>query len=159
MKQNAVFAGILLSFIFLFVCQTQQDQFPVLEGPYLGQKPPGMTPVLFAPGTITTDIGEGCSGWGNDMEYFIFQSWIDRKSRLYVMNKKNGAWSVPESLPFVDKYQVGDFTIAPDGKTLVFASNIFIEEIGSEGEGGNRDIYWVDARIIEELRLDETHSD
>ena len=121
-----------------------------------------MTPVLFAPGTITTDIGEGCSGWGNDMEYFIFQSWIDRKSRLYVMNKKNGVWSSPESLPFVDKYQVGDFTIAPDGKTLVFASNIFIEEIGSEGEGGNiwivekTDTGWTEPKHIG-LRINTKH--
>jgi len=71
------------------------------------------------------------------MEYFIFQRWIDGKSKLYIMNQKNGIWSVPELLPFIDKYQVGDFTIAPDGKTLIFASNIPIDEIGSEGEGGN----------------------
>ena len=71
------------------------------------------------------------------MEYFIFQRWIDGKSKLYIMNQKNGVWSAPEPLSFVDKYQVGDFTIAPDGKTMVFASNILIEEIGSEGEGGN----------------------
>ena len=117
--------------------QKNETDFSQLKGPYLGQKPPGMTPELFAPGIITTDISEGCSGWGNDMEYFIFQRWIDRKPRLYIMNQNNGVWSVPELLPFVDKYQVGDFTIAPDGKTLVFASNIFIDEIGTEGEGGN----------------------
>lgn len=53
------------------------------------------------------------------------------------MNQNNKVWSVPEFLPFVDKYQVGDFTIATDGKTMVFASKIFIDEIGYEGEGGN----------------------
>jgi len=113
------------------------DDFPVLKGPYLGQKPPGMTPELFAPEIIATNAGEGCSGWGNDMEYFIFQRWFDRKSKLFIMNQNDGIWSAPDLLPFVDKYQVGDFTIAPDGKTLVFASNIFLDEIGSEGEGGN----------------------
>jgi Tol biopolymer transport system component len=115
----------------------QQDNFPKLTGPYLGQKPPGMTPEIFASGIITTDISEGCSGWGNNMEYFIFQRWIDGKSHLYIMNQLNGVWTKPGLLPFVDRYQVGDFTIAPDGKTLAFASNILIDEIGSEGEGGN----------------------
>ena len=108
-----------------------------VKGPYLGQSPPGKIPTIFAPGLISTDLGEGCSGWGNDMEYFIFQRWDNGKARLYILNQENGVWSEPELLPFVEKYQVGDFTIAPDGKTLVFASRIFIEEIGAEGEGGN----------------------
>jgi len=117
--------------------QESEVDFSQLTGPYLGQKPPGTTPELFAPGIITTDISEGCSGWGNDMEYFVFQKWIDRKPSLYIMNQNNGVWSAPESLPLLDKYQAGDFTIAPDGKTMVFASNIFIDEIGSESEGAN----------------------
>jgi hypothetical protein len=29
-----------------------EQAFPRLQGPYLGQKPPGMTPELFAPGLI-----------------------------------------------------------------------------------------------------------
>ena len=114
-----------------------QDSLPNLTGPYLGQKPPGLKPEIFAPGIISTGIWEGCSGWGNDMEYFIFQRWIDEKSWLYIMNQDDGRWSKPKLLPFVEKYQVGDFTLAPDGKTLVFASNILIEEIGADGEGGN----------------------
>ena len=117
-------------------CRTQ-DNLPALKGPYLGQKPPGMTPEIFAPGIITTELSEGCSGWGNDMEYFIFQRWIDRKPRMYVMNQIDGVWTSPEPVPVLDRYQAGDFTVAPDGKTLLFASRIFIEEIGSEGEGAN----------------------
>lgn len=129
-----IWIGIIL--MCLVGC-SEQDEFLAFKGPYLGQKPPGMTPELFAPGIITTDISEGCSGWGNDMEYFIFQRWIDRKPRLYIMNQNNGVWGVPEPFPLLDKYQAGDFTIVSDGKTLVFASNIFIDEIGTEGEGGN----------------------
>jgi hypothetical protein len=105
--------------------------------PYLGQKPPGLTPELFAPEIITTEDGEGCSGWGNGMDFFLFQRWKNRKASLYIMNQTDGRWSDPELLPFSEKYQVGDFTLSPDGKTLVFASNIYLEEIGSEGEGSN----------------------
>lgn len=123
---------ILLTFI-----HTEPDDFPVLKGPYLGQKPPGLTPKLFAPGIITTDASEGCLGWGKEMEYFIFQRWIDGKSQLYIMNQKNGVWSDPELLPFVEKYQVGDYMVAPDGKTMVFASRKLIEEIGPDSDGAN----------------------
>ena len=137
MKPKVIFLGTLLSIIFVFIGYAQKDDFPVLKGPYLGQKPPGITPEVFAPGIITTDISEGCSGWGKNMEYFVFQRWANRKSRMYIMKQNNEVWSPPEPVPFLDKYQAGDFTIAADGKTMVFASNIFIDEIGSEGEGGN----------------------
>jgi SAM-dependent methyltransferase len=120
--------------IYVFELKSRIEASP---GLYLGQKPPGMSPELFAPGIVTTDIGEGCSGWGKRMEYFIFQRWYNRIPRLYLMNQTNGVWSDPEPVLFLDRYQAGDFTIAPDGKTMVFASNQFLEEIGSEGEGGN----------------------
>ena len=137
-----IYLIVILNLFAFTSCKTQdkkksETDFSHLTGPYLGQSPPVMAPELFAPGIISTDAGEGCSGWGNDIEYFIFQRWLDGKSRLYIMNQINGVWSAPELLPFVDKYQVGDFTIAPDGKTMVFASKIFIDEIGSESEGGN----------------------
>ena len=31
------------------------DEHPVLEGPYLGQKPPGLIPDAFAPGIVSTE--------------------------------------------------------------------------------------------------------
>jgi hypothetical protein len=139
MKRKTVFILwiVLILLIGISHAQEKSKDFPQLKGPYLGQQPPGMTPQLFAPGTISTDISEGCSGWGNDMEYFVFQRWIDRKPYHYIMKQVNGVWSKPESILTLDKYKAGDFTIAPDGKTMAFASNIYIDEIGSEGEGGN----------------------
>ena len=35
-----------------------EGDFPGLTGPYLGQKPPGMTPLVFAAGIISTDASE-----------------------------------------------------------------------------------------------------
>jgi hypothetical protein len=34
----------------------RRDDFPVLTGPYLGQTPPGNTPVIFAPGIVSTGL-------------------------------------------------------------------------------------------------------
>lgn len=144
MKQKKLFTSTVLSWV---ICLTllqavslgaeSSKCFPVLKGPYLGQTPPGKTPQIFAPGIISTDMSEGCSGWGNHMEFFIYQRWDDGRSKVYITNQVNGTWSAPVLLPFVDKYQVGDFTIAPDGKTMAFASRIFIKEIGSNSEGAN----------------------
>jgi hypothetical protein len=34
------------------------NDFPKLTGPYLGQKPPGMKPEIFAPGIVSTGMYE-----------------------------------------------------------------------------------------------------
>ena len=39
----------------LTIIIAQQKDFPKLKGPYLGQKPPGMKPEIFAPGIISVD--------------------------------------------------------------------------------------------------------
>jgi hypothetical protein len=39
---------LLLSILTLSSKSYSQDDFPVLEDPYLGQKPPGLIPELFA---------------------------------------------------------------------------------------------------------------
>ena len=40
---------VLILFTGSFGAQEKTADFPVLKGPYLGQKPPGMTPEIFAP--------------------------------------------------------------------------------------------------------------
>jgi len=107
------------------------------EGAYLEQKPPGLVPELFAPEIVTTGQSEGCSGWGTNPEWFLFQRWIDGKSVLFLQSRENGRWSAAERLPWAERYQVGDFTVAPDGRSLAFVSNIPIEGLGLIGEGGN----------------------
>jgi hypothetical protein len=37
---------------------SQEKEFSILKGPYLGQKPPGLTPELFAPGIISSGMNE-----------------------------------------------------------------------------------------------------
>jgi hypothetical protein len=108
-----------------------------LQGAYLGQKAPGMSPKLFATGVVTTEQGEGCSGWGTEPEWFLFQRWIDRKSVLFLRSRQAGGWSDAERLPWAERFQVGDFTVGPDGRTVAFVSNIPIEGVGAVGEGGN----------------------
>ena len=53
-KCLSIIRVLTLSAVFVISC-FQQSNFPTLKGPYLGQKPPGNEPELFAPG-ILTDI-------------------------------------------------------------------------------------------------------
>ncbi len=100
--------------------------FPTLKGPYLGQKPPGMVPELFAPGIICTEKYEGASAFSIDGKLFIFRrltSYMQVYPDIYMMKEMNSRWTKPQPLSFQGKYRAGDFTLAPDGKTLYFASN------------------------------------
>ena len=49
-----------------------QDKFPVLEGPYIGQKPPGLTPEVFAPGIVSTEHRDWSGSFTPDMKRYNF---------------------------------------------------------------------------------------
>jgi len=53
-KRSLLLIGLML--VAAFGLNAQEKEFPRLSGPYLGQKPPGMTPELFAPGIISTNM-------------------------------------------------------------------------------------------------------
>jgi len=115
-KPKAIYVGILFSLVIVSNSSAQQDEFPVLKGPYLGQKPPRMTPELYMPGVISNcDLHSGVyfSPDGNEVYYSIFKgSW-----HIMFMKEENGRWTRPKSLctglePF----------LSPDGKMLLFTT-------------------------------------
>ena len=98
-----------------------QDPFPRLQGPYLGQKPPGMAPQPFAPGIITTDADEGSSGFALKGTVFIFQKFIERRCHTYATRLKDGTWTPPELIPFWKTMDDnGDFVFSSDDKTMLY---------------------------------------
>jgi hypothetical protein len=52
MKSKVFVRVIFVILILICGVYAQQDDSPVLKGPYLGQKPPGQIPEVFAPGII-----------------------------------------------------------------------------------------------------------
>lgn len=54
---GVLFILIVPLFLIISVLGAQEEvvDFPALKGLYLGQKPPGMTPELFAPGIVSVD--------------------------------------------------------------------------------------------------------
>jgi len=96
-----------------------QDEFPVLEGPYLGQKPPGLIPEVFAPGIISTEHHEWGAIFSPDMKEFYFSRSNNKteKNSHFVLKSENNRWHESEV-----EAGVGG-SISPDGKTMFFANN------------------------------------
>lgn len=55
MKNKWILLMMAYSIMMILFGYAGQEDFPVLKGPYLGQKPPGMTPDIFAPGFVSTE--------------------------------------------------------------------------------------------------------
>ena len=66
--------------------QTKDNNIPTIKNPYLGQKPPGLRPLPFAPGIVSTDLYEVNSAFTPDMKafYFIISGLENKKSAFYV---------------------------------------------------------------------------
>lgn len=71
-NMSTLFIALLLSVLAISSKSHSQDELPVLEGPYLGQKTPGLTPEVFAPGFVSTEHRDGSGFFTMDMKEFYF---------------------------------------------------------------------------------------
>ena len=67
----AIIVATLISLTGLTQSQEEKSDFPVLKGPYLGQKLPGKKAVLFAPEVITYEVHESPSISSDEKEIII----------------------------------------------------------------------------------------
>lgn len=122
------FSIALFCFILLTACSQQQsnstDPFLTSTDAYLGQKPPGLTPELFAPGIVSTDDSIEFAGtFSPDGKEFYFTSRAPKKfNRLLVTKFDDSIWTAPDLPPFA--VPMGDFepSMTPDGSRIYFAS-------------------------------------
>jgi len=122
------FEYLLLVVIILMIgtvcAQKRTSDFPILAGPYLGQKPPGMTPEIFAPGIISTGYSERQIAFTQDgKELFL---WLGENrpycTILWTKETDDGRNSL-QVAPFSGKHVDMKFSISPDGRTFLFSSN------------------------------------
>ncbi len=111
---------ISLSITFLFCIlavskNSYSDEAQVIEGPYLGQTPPGPIAEPFAPGIVTTEFYEFNGVFTPDLKefYLIRSGGVHEKPSLVVFKNINNRWY--ESVVSSRK---GTPFIAPDGKTM-----------------------------------------
>lgn len=107
--------ALVLSFLTPSAISYAQDEVLALEGPYLGQQPPGSTPEPFAPGIVVTNGWEYGLTFMPDMKeaYFIRENPETEKHEFILLEHKNGVWHKRTVSP-----RQGQPIISPDGKTM-----------------------------------------
>ena len=91
-----------------------QDKLPVLEGPYIGQKPPGLTPEVFAPSLASTEHRDWGGSFSPDMKEYYFgrRNNTSGQSTSVVFKSKNNRWHETVLGPKENGF------ISPDGKIM-----------------------------------------
>ena len=122
MKLKPIFITLMLSSLTMSSKSYSQDEYPKLEGPYMGQKPPGMVAEPFAPGVISTDGWEVQGAFAPGMKefYFVLDRGSDDKSfspMVVGFKQQNNIWQKYLEFP-----RTGEITFSPDGKRMHMAN-------------------------------------
>jgi ankyrin repeat protein len=106
-------------------------QFPVLKGHYMGQKPPGDTPELFAVGIVSSIWGlHSAAVFSPDGNTIMWAPMIDIPGQLYstggiLMSEQiNDRWTAPHFTSFTGDEEGDVPFFSPDGKRVYFMSTI-----------------------------------
>ena len=122
MKRTLKFYLITIPTIILVVSGYQGKNFPVPKGSYLGQKPPGKTPELFAPGIITNHYSQSYIAFLNEARVCVYSATTERGHETYYTYEKNGRWTVPQRAPFEELQGHPNYTTGPLGRKVYYHS-------------------------------------
>lgn len=118
MKYLSAFTALLLM-SFAVNAGNPDENKPALEGPYLGQTPPGLTPKTFAPGIISTEGWEYGVVFAPNMKELYWVREVnadtDPKQEFVVYEQKNNVWHERVISP-----RSGTPTLSTDGNTMFF---------------------------------------
>ena len=126
---------MLLVSILVFIGCTDDSTSELKDGPislsgsYMGQEPPGLEPVMFAPGLVSTGFSEAvCSFAPGGAEAYwniAYDIKKDAKAAIVYSRIENGKWTSPELVEFESTEQL--LAVYPflsyDGKELYFVSD------------------------------------
>ena len=116
-----------------------------LTGEYLGQEPPGMEPVLFAPEIVSTGLSERDMAITPDGKELYYTASLGARlnfSAILVVRQVDQQWRDPEVAAFSGQYADLEPTISPDGQKFFFVSRRPLP--GSSEQLENEDIWVVD---------------
>ena len=115
-KALFIFCLLALSVTIFF---SQQKDFSRPSGPYLGQKPPGTTPEVFAPGIVSTKADEYVLEVSPSGDEILF---IRNSKVMLAIRNSDGSWNKPVVAPFSGKYIDDEPCYSPDGGEIYFMS-------------------------------------
>ena len=133
----AVLAGVLLS------CSAEQPGGH-LDGPYLGQEPPGGIPQLFAPGVVSTGMftrDMAINEQGTEI-YFCVAVGNYAVTTILSTRLQDGKWSAPEVMSQMDRPGSMNLEpcLSPDGQSFFFFSD---RPDSAAGEAEGEEDIWV----------------
>lgn len=122
-SKKIMLIACIVSAVICFTCgPVPQKSIPVLKGPYLGQKLPGKTPELFAPGIVSTGFDENIIAFTPDGQECYWSISFKGCEVIMMSEVKNGKWTEPEVAPFSGRYLDGYPAVHPNGSRLFFHS-------------------------------------
>lgn len=120
MRNNIIKISTLVLAVVLNACKTEKSNTKengssIVENLYLGQKPPGLIPQLFAPDIIQTEHREAEAAFSPDLKEFYFRRRGGKyeNNTLVVIQNKDNRWVESVVPP-----RAGEPFISPDGKIL-----------------------------------------
>ncbi len=117
--------AVMLTVVFAALAENSDAEFPVLQGPYMGQKPPGQVAEPFAPGIVSKAGWELEGVFAPGMNEFYFT--LDRGANAAEDEKKfsptvigfrqmDGVWQKYTEFP-----RRGEVSFSPDGARMHMA--------------------------------------
>jgi len=157
MKYKVHCVVILMLLLMVYPAKARQNDFPTLTGPYLGQQPPGDTPVVFAPGIVSTCKEHSAAMFTPDGS----EAWFGRvfPAAVYYMRVVDGKWTEPRVASFCDTSTTSLYPVlSHDGSRILFSSDRPIDQKGERLPRGDYHM-WVADRTgsgwSEPRRLDD----
>ena len=94
-------------------------------GPYLGEKPPGNQPQLFAPGIVSTGLYTRDIAMTPEGDELYYTAVVGRYTAIVGTQLVSGRWTAPEVAPFSANPNWANLEphISPDGRRFYFVSN------------------------------------
>ena len=126
MKYICTVMLLVLSFSALSADSDLKDRKPLLEGPYLGQQPPGMTPEVFAPGYVSSEHRDHNGFFNADTTEFYFTRKDNHTGKwsLHRFRLSDSQWHETIIGP-----RIGRPILTPDGNTMLLG-NRYMERVG-----------------------------
>lgn len=96
-------------------------RFPLLRGPYLGQRRPGRDAELFAPGLLSSmRMEHGPAVFSPDGREVYWTSVVGGQGRIFTMKIEAGRWTAPRALTLSGFKNEEMPTLSPDGRSIYF---------------------------------------
>ena len=128
--KKAHFILILVLVLFFNACKTKKQSSkdsdsPTIVSPYFGQKPPGLTPEVFAPGIVSVDGRyEGGVTFSPDLDEMYFSPTVNGHSVVYFSKLENKKWTNPKKANFTKGKISDEFSafVSFSGKRIYFST-------------------------------------